>query len=199
MGKKIIGIVGSYRKDGIVDTLVTETLEGAAELGAEISKIYLMDKHIEFCVNCRQCTCIEGPARGQCVQDDDMASLLDELEAADGIVLGAPVNFFNVNALFRRFMERLVVYVYWPWGARIPKIRPPRDIRKAVLITSSAMPAIMGRFFTGAPMALYVAAKTMGVKPIATIYPGMVAIEEKQRPSKRVLRKARRAGKKLVS
>jgi len=31
MGKKVLGIVGSYRKGGIIDSLVTETLSPARE------------------------------------------------------------------------------------------------------------------------------------------------------------------------
>ena len=31
---------------------------------------------------------------------------MSRIEAADAVVLAAPVNFYNVNAMFRRFMER---------------------------------------------------------------------------------------------
>ena len=46
MEKKILGIVGSYRKGGVIDTLVSEVLASAQEQGALISKIYLKDSHI---------------------------------------------------------------------------------------------------------------------------------------------------------
>ena len=64
MGKKILGIVGSYRRNGTIDTLVTEVLSSARAAGAETEKIYLLDKHIEFCTNCRTCTQKPGPERG---------------------------------------------------------------------------------------------------------------------------------------
>lgn len=35
MGKRIPGIVGSYRKNGVIDTLVTNVLSAAEEQGAE--------------------------------------------------------------------------------------------------------------------------------------------------------------------
>ena len=56
MGKKIVAIVGSYRKGRTIDTAVSEVLRGAADRGAATEKIYLIDKHIEFCNNCRACT-----------------------------------------------------------------------------------------------------------------------------------------------
>lgn len=53
---KVLAIVGSYRKGGIIDTATDEILASAREEGAEAEKIYLIDKHIEFCTNCRSCT-----------------------------------------------------------------------------------------------------------------------------------------------
>ena len=55
--------------------------------------------------------------RGKCVHNDDMDEILRAVDAADAVVLAAPTNFFNVNALTRRFIERLVPYAYWPWKA----------------------------------------------------------------------------------
>ena len=53
---KVTAIVGSYRKGGTVDRVIDEILAAAREAGAETTKIYLIDKHIEFCTNCRECT-----------------------------------------------------------------------------------------------------------------------------------------------
>ena len=52
---KLLGIVGSYRRDGIIDSAVSEVLKGAGDRGAEAEKIYLLDYQIEFCRNCRSC------------------------------------------------------------------------------------------------------------------------------------------------
>ena len=43
MGKRILGIVGSYRRNGTIDSLVTTVLSAAEEHGAETEKIYLID------------------------------------------------------------------------------------------------------------------------------------------------------------
>ena len=76
MSKKIVGIVGSYRKGRVIDTAVTEVLKGAESAGAETVKINLTEKQIEFCNNCRSCMQQPGDKRGQCVHDDDMKEIL---------------------------------------------------------------------------------------------------------------------------
>jgi multimeric flavodoxin WrbA len=199
MGKRILGIVGSYRRNGTIDSLVQAVLFAAEEQGAETDKIYLIDKHVEFCTNCRTCTQKPGAERGECVHRDDMAGILDRYDASDGIVIGAPVNCFNLNAITRRFMERLVCLTYWPWGKGSYALRKKSQGKKAVLIASSAMPAIMGRFFTGAPRALRVIAETMGAKPVALLFAGLSAQQQKTVVPDNMLRKAREAGHKLAA
>ena len=199
MGKRILGIVGSYRRNGTIDSLVTAVLSAAEEQGAETEKIYLIDKHVEFCTNCRTCTQEPGARRGECIHHDDMAGILDRYDASDGIVIGAPVNCFNLNAITRRFMERLVCLTYWPWGQKGYVMRKKAPGKKAVLITSSAMPAVMGRFFTGAPRALSVIADTMNARPVASLFAGLSAQTQKAVVPDSMLRKAREAGRRLAA
>lgn len=200
MGKKIIGIVGSYRKGRIIDSAVSEILKGAEEHGAETKKVYLLDKHIEFCRNCRKCTQekVDG-ARGNCVHHDDMEEILREIDDADGIVLGAPINFFNVTALMKRFIERLLPYAYWPWGQGVPKFRIKKMNKKAVTVTSSGCPAWLGRFiFAGALKVLKGAAKCMGAKVVKSLYIGTACLKEDQKLTEKTVLAAHKAGEKLV-
>jgi FMN-dependent NADH-azoreductase len=198
MSRKILGIVGSYRKNGVIDTLVSAALSAAQEYGAETEKVYLIDKHIEFCTNCRTCTQEAGTGPGACIHHDDMKDILDRYLKSDGVVLGAPVNVFNVNAVTRKFMERLACFAFWPWGQHGPAQRMEYRGKNAVLITSSAMPAFMGRFFTGALRALKIAARTMGAKPIASLFVGTSAQTEKPDIPDKALRRAHEAGRRLA-
>jgi multimeric flavodoxin WrbA len=176
MNFNVVGIVGSYRKGGTIDSVVSEVLAGAREGGAQVEKIYLLDQRIEFCTNCRRCTQGEGNAPGACIHRDDMPGIIAAIERADALVLGAPVNFGNVNALTQRFIERLVSYAFWPWGQPAPKMRKTgKASKRAVLVTSSAMPAIMGRFATGSLKTLKKAAEVVGARPSDTIYVGLAA------------------------
>jgi multimeric flavodoxin WrbA len=200
MAKKILGIVGSYRKGGIIDSLVTEVLAAAEEHGAQTEKIYLIDKHIEFCTNCRACTQDPGTDPPPCVLHDDMAQILAQYKSCDGLVFGAPVNFYNLNALTRRFMERLICFAYWPWNShKGPAMRTKAKDKKAVLVTASAMPAVIGRLLTGAPRALKIIAQTLGARPVATVFIGMIAQQQRETLPDKARQKARQAGRKLAA
>lgn len=198
MAKKIIAITGSYRKGGIVDRTVEAILQAAAEKGAETETIRLMDHPLAFCLNCRKCTQLEGPRRGVCVHDDEMADILDRIEAADGIVLASPVNFFGATAVMQRFIERLVCYAYWPWGKPGPSLRLKDRGLRAVLVTSSAMPAAMGRVFTRSLSSLKRAAQTLGAKTAGTLFVGTAALRERQELPQAILQKARKLGYELA-
>ena len=195
--KTALGIVGSYRRKGVVAAAVAEILSEAAKQGCQTRTIYLLDKHIAFCTNCRACMQTPGAARGKCAQTDDMDDLLTEIERAEYLVIGAPVNFGNVNALTRRFMERCVGLAYWPWGAPMPKIRNRALSKRVLLVSSSAAPACIGRYFSGAVHALKKLSRLLGAKVIGILWIGSV-IEKSMDLSERNKRKARALARRLI-
>lgn len=197
MARKIVAIVGSYRKGGTVDTLADAVLAGAHECGAELSKIYLIDKRIEYCRNCRTCTQEPGASRGECAITDDMQPIIADVESADAVVLASPVNFYNTTAVFRTFLERLLGAAYWPWGAWSPKPRSNNPQRKAVLIASSAAPGFLLPLMSGAPKALRVAAACLGARPVAKLWVGLAAQSAEVKMRERVLLHAHRIGNEL--
>ena len=191
-------MVGSYRKGGTVDNAVEAVLEGAREKGAETVTFYLSEKHIEFCTNCRKCVQEPGEERGKCAQQDDLEPMLEKIEAADAVVLGSPVNCYNVTAIFRRFLERLLGYSYWPWKQPTPKFRRKKTTRKAVLVASSAMPGFLIPLVTGAAKALRLTAKMLGAKTVGKLWLGLVAGEPHHELSAKDRERARDLGRKLA-
>lgn len=198
MSKKIVAIVGSYRKNGTIDTTVEAIMAGAREKGAKTHTIYLTEQHVEFCTNCRTCSQTPGPERGKCPQKDDLEAMLTEIEGADAVVLASPVNCGNVTALYRRFLERTLGCAYWPWGQAAPTTRSAVRTLKAVLVASSAMPGIMIPFFTGASSTLRRSAKILGAQTVGTMWIGLAAGRKHHPISPRILERARRMGMKLV-
>ena len=195
---RVVGIVGSYRPHGTIDTAVSAVLAAAAEAGAETATIYLQDHPIEFCTNCRACLQQPGHQRGECCRQDEMADLLDQLEQADAYVIGAPVNFGNVNALTQRFLERCVVYGYWPWHQPAPTMRNEAITKKAVLISASAAPGVIAQRLTSVVKTLKQLARMLSAKSIGTLWIGLA---DPQHPelSPRRQRQARRLGQQLVA
>lgn len=195
---KILALVGSDRKGGNVDAAVSAVLAAAEQAGAQTEKIYLLDRHIAFCTNCRTCMQEPGRERGKCVLHDDLEPLLQTIEAADAYVIGAPVNFYNVNALTRRFMERCVGFAYWPWGKGAPRVRKPEMHKMCVLVSASGAPAWMARWFTGTYGALKGLARMFGAKPVGCLWIGLVN-QEGVALSKQQARKATVLGRRLAA
>jgi multimeric flavodoxin WrbA len=98
---KVCGFVGSPRKNGNVDLLVSQVLSGARSRGAETRKIYLNDLHTESCQSCGV-----DPYPKYCLIDDDMKEIYAMLESCNGIVLGSPVYFDTVSAQTKVMMDR---------------------------------------------------------------------------------------------
>jgi multimeric flavodoxin WrbA len=197
--KRVIAIVGSYRRGGVVDRVIDEVLESVKEEGMETRKIYLIQQRIEFCTNCRACTQNEGQECGECPIADDMIMILDEVRGSDAIVLGSPMNFGTVTAVMKAFIERLACFAYWPWGAKAPKVRKKVKTKKAVLVASSAAPAVLARLTTRMIGLLKNAAGLLGAETIGVIFVGLAALEESQELPNHIRTKARLFGKKLAS
>jgi multimeric flavodoxin WrbA len=173
---KILAVNGSYRDDGMTDQTVKALAQDIEAAGAEVEIILLREYPIEFCLNCRACTQQPGSAPGECVHHDGMQELIDKIERADCYILAAPTNFGSVTANFKRFMERLVVYAYWPWDINGPQYRKAQTPKKkALLVSSCAAPEILGRWLYGTDKQLKMTAKTIGAEIVGTLYTGMIA------------------------
>lgn len=197
---KVLVINGSYRDDGITDQAVDVTVEALRNAGAETEIINLRDYPIEFCLNCRECTQQPGNAPGRCVLDDGMHDLIDKIESSQAYVLASPTNFSSVTAIFKRFMERLVTYAYWPWDKSYPKFRKAGLAqKKAMLISSSAAPSWMGRWLFGSGRQLDMTAKTIGAKSIGTLFTGMASTEKHQRLTRQSADRARALAARLIA
>ena len=190
----ILVINGSYRDDGITEQVLQVMIEAAEAAGARVDTIHLRDYPIEFCLNCRECTQQPGEQPGHCVQDDGMHALVDKIEHSDAFILASPTNFGSVTAVFKRFLERLVVYAYWPWGMPAPKMRKTVVTKKALLVSSCAAPALLGRLFFQTRKQLEQAARTIGAKPVGSLMTGLIA----QRPDHQLSEKERQKAYKLV-
>ena len=175
---QLLAVNGSYRENGAIDQAVEVAVQVAREAGATIEVVCLRDFEIEFCMNCRHCTQVPGEMPGECVHEDRMRELVQMIEAADGYILASPTNFYSVTAIFKRVMERLVVYAYWPWGMFSPKYRKKKATKNAMLIASSAAPGLMGRMFYGTLKQLKMTAMTVGAKPVGSLFIGQMSQHE---------------------
>jgi multimeric flavodoxin WrbA len=102
MVKKLLILSASPRKGGNSDILCDQFMMGAKEAGNQVEKIFLRDKKIGHCVACATC-----PSNGgRCIQQDDMAEILDKMIHADVIVMATPVYFFSMNGQMKTLIDR---------------------------------------------------------------------------------------------
>ena len=196
---RILAINGSYREAGTTDRAVAEVAAVLQAEGAEVEIVNLRDYPIEFCTNCRQCGLEPGEKPGRCVIDDGMQALIDRIEAADGLIFASPTNLGSVTAQFKRFMERLTPYLWWPEGKPWPlRRKADADPKPALLLTSSAAPGWLGRWMFSSLRQLQATAETVGAKPVGTVSTGYAG-GSKTDPGDKSRRRLRRLARRLLA
>lgn len=101
MSKKILILSSSPRKNGNSDFLANEFMRGAQDTGHCVEKIFLKDKKINYCTGCGVCYDTK-----KCVQNDDVAQILEKMVSADVIVLVTPVYFYTMSAQLKTLIDR---------------------------------------------------------------------------------------------
>ena len=85
--------------------IIEAFLAGARRAGVETDCYHLCEYNIEQCRGCFSCW-FHSP--GQCGLRDDMPELLRTCQTADVVCFGSPVYSWNMTALLKNFVDRLV-------------------------------------------------------------------------------------------
>ena len=98
---KVLGIMGSPRKQSNTDLLLDRALEGAREAGAETEKVLVSKLKISPCLEIYACA-----KDGNCPIKDDMLPLYDKLVEADHVILASPIFFYSITAQAKALVDR---------------------------------------------------------------------------------------------
>ena len=98
---KVLGILGSPRKDGNTEILLDRALAGAKAGGAETEKVVLNELKFRPCQECGGCD-----ATGECVIRDDMQGLYRKIEEADVLIVASPIFFGSLSAQTKAMIDR---------------------------------------------------------------------------------------------
>lgn len=98
---KVIGIVGSPRKNGNTEILTAHTLGAISEEGLDTELIRLAGLDIRPCNACMVCREEE-----RCPIDDDLFPVYLKMKEAEGIILASPVYFGSATAQIKALMDR---------------------------------------------------------------------------------------------
>ena len=124
----ILGIVGSARRWGNSELMVRQVLQGAQLDGNTAQMIRLTSLRLGSCTGCMRCVIGGKP----CPIDDDMAWLVDTVQAADALVLAAPTYFLGPAAVVKLVLDRLLM-VSAEMNSQAPPTRPAVTIITAGL------------------------------------------------------------------
>ena len=104
MGKQIVILNGSPRKNGNTSVLVQKFTEGAKSAGHSVSEFFLDSLHIQ---GCKGCFGGRSSKECPCVQRDDMAKIYPAVRKCDVVVLASPLYYWNFSGQLRTAMDRL--------------------------------------------------------------------------------------------
>ncbi len=122
---RVLAVVGSPRKGGNTDILVSRIGDGAGAAGAQVEIVRLGELQIRECDGCHACW------RGRpCSKNDDMRTLYANIAASEVLVLGTPVYWYGPTALMKAFIDR---FVYFNNEANRPLVRGKKAVVAVVL------------------------------------------------------------------
>ncbi len=101
---KVVAFNSSPRPKGNTAILLNRVLDELGKEGIETELVSLAGKRITGCIACNKCL---ERADGRCAITDDIVNdCLDRMVGADGILLGSPTYFGDVNASMKALIER---------------------------------------------------------------------------------------------
>ena len=101
---KILVLNGSPKRENSDTLRITRAfLDGMNDAAAqEIHIIHVIDKHIEPCTGCF--ACMRGG--GDCIHDDDMQAILEEILASDLLIWSFPLYCYGMPAPLKALLDR---------------------------------------------------------------------------------------------
>ncbi len=98
---KVLGIMGSPRRQSNTEILLDKALEGASKAGAEVEKVLVSKLKISPCLEVYACL-----KDGNCAIKDDMQLLYKKLLEADHIIFTSPIFFYGVTSQAKAVVDR---------------------------------------------------------------------------------------------
>lgn len=101
MGKAVLIVSSSPRKNGNSETLADAFAKGAREAGRSVETVRLREKQIGFCRGCLACQKL-----GYCVIQDDAVEIVAKMHDADVLVFATPVYYYSVCGQLKTMLDR---------------------------------------------------------------------------------------------
>jgi multimeric flavodoxin WrbA len=175
---KILILNGSARGEkGVTGRLLKSLIKGLTEGGAEAKQVQVQSLHITPCTACLSCM---HRKTGDCVLDDDMNSIYQELKASDILVMAAPVYLDGMSGPLKIMIDRCMCCME-PFLTRnnFGRVRHTyawRMPKQFMLISTAGFPEM--ETFDPLVTTFRAQAANFGSEPVAEIcIPGSIALQ----------------------
>lgn len=111
MTYKVLGISGSPKTGGNVDTFLDSMMQMASAKGLETETVSLSKMNVKDCTHCNFCL-TKQKAGKYCSLKDDAQDIFEKLEQAHIIVFASPVYFMRTSGMMASFIDRLRVFIF---------------------------------------------------------------------------------------
>ena len=101
MGKKVLIISTSLRKNSNSGKLAEAFADGAREAGHDAEIVTLIGKSIAFCKGCLACQ-----KNGECVIRDDASDIVKKMLKADVLVFATPIYYYEMSGQMKTMLDR---------------------------------------------------------------------------------------------
>ena len=152
---KVLGIMGSPRRESNTEILLDQALRGAGEAGAEVEKVLVSKLKIAPCLEIYACR-----KDGNCAIKDDMQLLYKKLLEADHVIFASPMFFYGVPSQAKAVIDRC--QALWVRKHVLGVGKEDKRERKGVFISVGATRG--AKLFDGAVLTVKYFFDAIGVK-----------------------------------
>jgi multimeric flavodoxin WrbA len=152
---KVLGIMGSPRRQSNTEILLDKALEGAREAGAEVEKVLVSKLKISPCLEIYACR-----KDGNCAIKDDMQLLYKKLLEADHIIFASPIFFYGITSQAKAVIDRC--QALWIRRHVLGMGKKDKRVRRGVFISVGATRGT--KLFDGAVLTVKYFFDAIGVK-----------------------------------
>jgi multimeric flavodoxin WrbA len=152
---KVLGIMGSPRRQSNTEILLDKALEGAVEAGAEVEKVLVSKLKISPCLEIYACR-----KDGNCAIKDDMQALYEKLLEADHIIFASPIFFYGITSQAKAMIDRC--QALWVRRHVLGMGKEDKRVRRGVFISVGATRGT--KLFDGAVLTVKYFFDAIGVK-----------------------------------
>jgi multimeric flavodoxin WrbA len=186
---KVLGIMGSPRRQSNTEILLDSALAGAEEMGAEVEKVLVSQLKMSPCLEIYACL-----KDGHCAIKDDMQWLYERLLEADHIIFASPIFFYGLTSQAKAIVDRC--QALWVRKHVLGITKEDNRVRRGVFISVGATRG--DKLFEGATLTVKYFFDAIGVKYAGDLLIRGVDGKARIREHPTALRDAFRLGQQLV-